>query len=799
MNRIIHRFLFPAVIGWLVLAIAGCGNTGSYLQGEPRHPIGDDWDKSVQYYKQKLEENPEDKIILMSLLKAKNKASSAHMDKGQSLLAQKMYNDAITEFQLSIAFNPSNQKALQLIEKTRQMKDSILYFQKGVDYLKSQKYGKARKSLEEALTLDPSNEEARKVLEDIRRENLPSSRGRLGIELKEPVSFKFKKTSIFNVFEVLSRLSDVNFIFDKDLADTKVTLFMTDVSFERFLEVLLKSNNLAMKLVSERTLLIYPNTQAKIKEYQDLKIRTFYLANLDAKKAVGLLTKLLSSKDIIANEKVNAVVLRGREDVLEIASRILEANDCLPSEVLLNVEILEVSRTKEKQLGLEVNPASVTFGMGKSAPEISSDSKLASYASFYALGHSTNKEFLMSLPTATLHFLKQDGDTQVLANPQLRVRNTEKAKIHVGERVPLRTNRRLDATGNITYDYQYQDVGVKVDAEPTINIHGEISLKLSLEISALGPNIGTADDPQYSIRTRTAKSVLSIRDGEPVIIGGLISDEERETIRKIPYIGEIPIFGRLFRNEGRNDISTDVIMSITPIVVRNQEIPSLEATQIWSGSEDHFSLEEPYENTLKRQTESLDEPEFRVDNLEADKSSAEIGNESSENGKSLSDQPGFRTGASGDAQPKGMETAPTIPPAVPRQETGSGLEIDGNVPPPPAEPSGTPAAPSPEVSRAENPVVSSGYEWPETVAYSIHVNSFPHQRYALERIKELTRMKYECFLVYSQVEGKGAYYRVFVGRFADYPAARQACMDYKKRKEFAGDIHAVNRDWAYRG
>lgn len=715
-------------------------------------------------------------------------------------MKQKMFNEAITELQLSIAFNSANQKAIQLIEKTRNMKDAVRYYQKGVDFLKVQNFSKAKEALQISLELDPGSEDARMAFADLQKKEKQVQKSRLGVELSEPVSFKFKKTSIYNVFEVLSKISAVNFIFDKDLPDTKVTLFMTDVSFERFLEVLLKSNNLAMKLVSEKTMLIYQDTQSKAKEYQDLKIRTFYLANLEAKNAVGLLTKILSSKDIIANEKVNAIVIRGREEVLEIASRILEANDCLPSEVLLNVEILEVSRTKEKQLGLEVNPTSVTFGMGKSAPEIDSETKLANYGSLYALGRSTNKEFLLSLPTATLHFLKQDGDTQVLANPQLRVRNTEKATIHVGERIPLRTNRRLDATGNITYDYQYQDVGVKVDAEPKINIQGEISLKLSLEISALGPNIGTADDPQYSIRTRTAKSVLSIHDGEPVIIGGLISDEERETIRKIPYFSAVPILGRLFRNEGRNDISTDVIMSITPIIVRNQEIPGREVTQIWSGNEDHFSLQEPYENTLRQDSEPGLVSFAEADAAETDDASDELSDvriEKTETSIEKNPQPepkpqAERSEGGGDRLSDGGAEQPDESPAAVEEDRPA--EADGVS----KQPTDLPM-PSPPMGRADVVDAPVDYEWPETVPYSIHVNSFPIQKDALARIKELTQLNYECFMVYTQVEGKGWYYRVFVGRFPDYPSARQMCREYKRRKEFTKDIHAVNRIWAFRG
>ncbi|MBW2166333.1 MAG: hypothetical protein JRG74_09640 [Deltaproteobacteria bacterium] len=145
-------------------------------------------------------------------------------------------------------------------------------------------------------------------------------------------------------------------------------------------------------------MIIYPDTPVKIKEYQDLQIRTFYLADIDARKAVSLLNKILKNKAIIANEKLNSIVIRGSKEVVDIASKIIAANDRTPAEVLLNVEILEVSRTKEKQLGLEFSE-SVTLGIGETTSGISSDaSPPAVWGSLYDIGRISDKELLLSLP-----------------------------------------------------------------------------------------------------------------------------------------------------------------------------------------------------------------------------------------------------------------------------------------------------------------------------------------------------------------------------------------------------------------
>jgi len=209
-----------------------------------------------------------------------------------------------------------------------------------------------------------------------------------------------------------------------------------------------------------------------------------------------------------------------------------------------------------------------------------------------------------------------------LAKPQIRVKNSEKASMLIGERIPLRTNRRVDsATGDITSDYQYQDIGIKLEAEPTINIHDEIALKLNIEVSTLGANVGTAADPQYSIKTRNVRSVLTVRDGEAVLIGGLISDEERQTVRKIPLLGDIPLLGKLFHNYNTGDTQTDILIVITPIVTQSQEIPETNVMQIWSGKEKDFSQRVPYESLYEKKYLDFPMEEYFINSEKTNKDS----------------------------------------------------------------------------------------------------------------------------------------------------------------------------------
>jgi len=609
-NMIIKKFKYNKLIflTGMLLFVVGCLGNNQYIKQGRETAAAGYWEKSVEILQKACEANPDDIEARIMLTKFRWKASIIHMIQGKVLLEKKCFDDAILEFKKSAALNPDNRKADFFIHKADNMKKSDNFFKEGQNLLQNRQYLKARKAFQKSVRLNSENKEAVTALGYYKKLDKDIPKFRLKYKSDIPVSLKFKKTPIINVFEVLTKIAGINFIFDKDMKESKVTLFMTDVSFDRFLEVLLKTNDLAAITANEKTLIIYPDTPSKAIEYQELRIRTFYLANLKAQKAVGLLSKILKVRNITVNEKLNSLVIRAPKELIEIAAKIIEANDRLPAEVVMNVEILEVSKTREQQFGLEYSE-SFTMGIGETTSGISNDTGLAGWLSMADIKKLSNKELIISTPQATLNLLKQDTDTKMLANPKLRVKNAEKASILIGERIPLRVNRRVDSsTGDITSDYQYHDVGVKMEIEPVINMNGEISMSILLDVSSLGPNVGTVEDPQYSINTRTARSVLTVKDGDIVIFGGLIKDIERKSIRKVPLIGDIPVIGHLFSNLDSDNIKTDILMVIKPVIIRNQTIPEQDIVELWSGKEKNFSLREPYESYAAQNDKYLNKP-----------------------------------------------------------------------------------------------------------------------------------------------------------------------------------------------
>lgn len=808
----IEKALLVLLAAVAVIALSGCTGNKNLRLGQQYASSGD-WDKSMQAFQKAQDEDPEDQEIRLLLIRSKKNASLDHLAKGESYMDAKRYDEALTELQMAIAFDSSNLKAESLLKTAKAMKESDYYLKKGLAFEKTQNYSQAKESFLKSLELHKDNTRAQDALDRYKKTSFETIEKKYPLKIADqaPISLKFKGTPILNVFEVLTKLVGINFIFDKDLKETKVTLFLSNVSFDQFMDIFLQTNQLAATVVNENTMIVYPNTAEKVKEYEDLQIRTFYLSNLDVKKAVELLTKILNSKDISANESQNALVIRGSKDKLDIAAKILEANDRPSAEATFNVEILEVDRTKEKNLGIDISSTSVSLSLGNATTSYftpgSATAPAAGGVSLKTIGKASDENLLLSIPTATLNLLKRDGDTKTLAKPQIRVKNGEEAKVLIGERIPLRTNRRTDTTGAVTYDYQYQDIGVKLSVKPSINLHDEITINLTLEVSSIGNNVGTAADPQYSINTRNAQSVLTVRAGESVIIGGLISDEERKSVQKIPLLGDIPVLGSIFSRYDTNDTQTDILMAITPIIVRSQEIPDQDVSQIWSGTEGNISSSKPYEGTVNKGADLLDRPKANAvdeplanqkgasdSEIKADTSAATaIDEEADEEDEEDSDEADEEDSSEDIQQPatQNKNTSKADVPSVEKITDAVSVVVT-------AQQTQTIAAVREEKPAA--PIQKADSSWDNALPYTIQVNSYDKAEDAERRVETLKQLEYDSFTyaVYLTKKDRTCH-RVFVGRYKDHDSARKACSELRQKGDFAGDIYVVNRSLAIGG
>jgi general secretion pathway protein D len=399
---------------------------------------------------------------------------------------------------------------------------------------------------------------------------------RLAAALKKPISIEFKDVSLKQVFEIISRSSGLNFVFDKDIrGDQKTTVFLRGTTTEDAINLVLVTNQLEQRILDQNSILIYPDTPAKAREYQTLIVKSFFLSNADVKSAANTLKTILKTKDIVVDERQNMIVMRDTADAVRLAEKLIALHDLPEPEVMLELEVIEITRSRLSELGIQW-PSQLTL-----AP-------LANGTSGVTLADLRNfpsSRIGASLSPMTFNLHEQDGDIRLLANPRIRTRSRDSAKILIGDRVPNITTTAT-ATGFVSDSVQYIDVGLKLEVQPTVFPDNEMTIKLSLEVSSIVNQVQTKSGTlAYQIGTRTASSMLRLKDGENQVLAGLINDEDRATANQIPLLGDIPILGRFFGSQRSDGKKTEILLSVTPRLVRNIQRPSLPESEFESGTE----------------------------------------------------------------------------------------------------------------------------------------------------------------------------------------------------------------------
>lgn len=388
--------------------------------------------------------------------------------------------------------------------------------------------------------------------------------------LSKPVTLELRDANIKVVFEALSRATGVNFVLDKDIKpETKASVFVKKLPIEEAIDMVLASNGLQKKVLSANSMLVYPATQQKNKDYQDLLIRNFYFANTSAKQCADMLRTILKVRDVFVDERLNMLVLRDRPEVLALAEKMIKAQDIADPEVMLEIEVMEITRGKLNQLGI-VYPSSLTV--------------LDSQLTLDALKRIKSSDIGVS-PNPSLQFKTTDSDLNLLSNPRIRVKNNEKAKVLVGNKVPVITTNTTANVGT-SESVSYVDVGLKLEVEPRVMLDDFVSIKVNLEVSSLGEAITLSNNSKvYNIGTRNASTMLRLKHGETQILAGLIQDSERKNADKLPGLGEIPLLGRLFSRQIDEKNKTEIVLAITPKVLSNVTLPEATFSEYWSGTD----------------------------------------------------------------------------------------------------------------------------------------------------------------------------------------------------------------------
>lgn len=479
-------------------------------------------------------------------------------------------------YQRVLKIEPANSRAQAGLESLARERRHAPLLEQARASLKQGDAERASAMLQVVLAENPAQADAvvlRRQVEELQSRaqlNAPSLRTMHG----KPISLEFRDASLKVVLEALARTTGIDFVLDKDVRpDLRTTVFLRRASLEDAVDLILQTNHLEKKVLNKNTILVYASTPDKLKEYQDLVVKGFYLANADVKQTQLMIKNMLKTKDTFIDEKVNLLVIRDTPEAIRLAEKLIAMQDLPEPEVMLDVEVLEVKRSRLMELGVQWPSQLTVAPVGSAAMTLSNLRDLNSAS----LGITT--------PTAVINARRQLGDANILANPRIRARNREKAKIMIGDRVPV-TNSTTTATGIISENIQYLDVGIKLEVEPNIYLQDDVAIKVGLEVSSLVREIRTPGGSlAYQIGSRSANTTLRLKDGETQILAGLISDEDRRDASRVPGIGELPILNRLFGSQKDDRQKTEIVLAITPRLVRNIVRPDASASEFWSGTD----------------------------------------------------------------------------------------------------------------------------------------------------------------------------------------------------------------------
>jgi general secretion pathway protein D len=536
----LRRVVAAAGAALLVAALSGCASMSSMRAGKAAEQL-DDFDRAVVEYEKALRAKPDDLTARLSLQRAKLRAAQFHDERARHLAGTGKLEEALIELQIAAELNPASGDIDKRLRDLRgQLRAKLAVRTDGKTRLQT--------LIESAANLQPSGLE------------LPK-----GITLAD--SLIFRDASVRDILTAIGHFADINIVFDPQFRDQKVTVDLRKTSLEDALQAVTASTRNFYKISAAKTITVIPDTPAKRREYEDEIIQTFFLSNADVKETLDLLRLVVDNRRLSPVAGVNAIAIKDTPDKIAAAARVITAIDKARAEVVIDVELLEVDRSRMHEYGLQLaspgDPPSA--GISGNVDVNRSDLTLRGLRSL-----TSADAFVTGLPGLYYRLLKTDGATRTLANPHLRTSDGVASSARFGEDVPVPSVTFAPiASGGVNQQpitsFTYRTVGVNIEITPRLHHDDDISLRLKLEVSSLS-GVGFNNLPTFG--TRYVETTIRLRDGETNMLAGLIRDEERTTLEGIPGLSDLPVIGRLFGHTRRETKQTDIVLMLTPRIVR---------------------------------------------------------------------------------------------------------------------------------------------------------------------------------------------------------------------------------------
>ena len=557
--------LIPPALLFLLLCLGLPGFAGTdgaktlYEKGTDAE-ARQNYEQAYDYFRQAYDLKPKDLKYRAAYERTRFLAAASHVHRGQLLRDAGKLDEALAEFQKALSIDGSSFIAQQELRRTQQM-------------------------LKEGQNPQP---QASAAGSSALRRRLESAQGPVELAPISNVPITLKLTEDTKViYETIGKLAGINVLFDPDYTARRVRIELNGVTLEDALEIVSFETKTFWRPVTPNTIFVAQDNPAKRKELEQNVIKTFYLSNLsmptELQDVVNAMRTILEVSRIQQLPSQGAIVVRGTPDQMALAQKLIDDLDKAKPEVLIEVAVMQVSRDKMHNLGISP-PTSTTValqsnitqaGAGGTPPTQSTGTP--NTINLNRIANLNATDFQVTIPPATATALLSDSTTKLIQNPQIRALDGQKATLKIGDRVPVATGSFQPGVGGVGINplvntqFQYLDVGVNIDITPRVHAGREVTLKLSLDISAVTSrvNIGGIDQPV--IGQRKIEHEIRLKDGEVNLLGGILEDQQTKALSGIPGLASVPILKYLFSQTNTEHRENEIVFVLIPHIIRGPE------------------------------------------------------------------------------------------------------------------------------------------------------------------------------------------------------------------------------------
>ncbi|PYS39688.1 MAG: hypothetical protein DMG14_13150 [Acidobacteria bacterium] len=559
-----------AVVAVLAICLSGCAARQAYKRGQ-RAEVTKNFEAAMTEYKAAIDKNPANIEYQLKYQQARFNAGVEHFEAGRRALDKEDYETAKMEFIRTTQIDPTHVLAQQQLAKV----NAILA-------------AKSRGAVEPEIQFEQLRQATRTD---------PSVQSQIEPTVTGPIDIHMNQDSRV-AFETIAQLAGLNVIFDPDFRGTRIPIDLTKVDIFEALDILALQTRSFWKPINKTTILVSPDNQTKRRDYDDLILKTIYLTNsvtsTEITEAITALRTLLNMRYLAQSTSMNAIIVRDTADRIAIAEKIIEDLDKAKPEVLVEATVMEVDRNTLRQLGLlPPQGTQLSFTGGGTTTTNSSTgtptTTTSNSTTLRGLQSINSGSFSVNIPPLVAQFLASSSNTKLIQNPQVRATDGKLASIKIGSNVPIASGTFqpafVGATGTPVVNFQFVPVGVNLDITPRVLLNREISMNVQVQVSALAGDRNVGGVTQPVLTNRQVQHEIRLTEGETNILGGIITESEATSLGGLPGLKNIPILRYFFAQEQKTRDRTEIIIMLTPHILRMPNIQAVNMRGLNTGSE----------------------------------------------------------------------------------------------------------------------------------------------------------------------------------------------------------------------